>query len=134
MTNSVSFDQYEAKDLARGKGSLLGNTYWYVKSKVIYGRVLYPYGLVKHAHLLATCDRTQSHTYTCFLRTPAQLEAVVGPVLKFLGGPEFGRQLQILVLACSNGAEAYTLASYLKQHVPGLDFHITAADLHDEMV
>src|SRR5690606_6383300 len=118
--------------LSRGRGSLLGNTYWYVKSRLVYGHVLYRYGVAKHAQLLATCDRTQSHTYTCFLRTPAQLEAVAGPVLKFLGAPEPGRQLQILVLACSNGAEAYTLASYLKQNVPDLDFRITAADLHEE--
>jgi chemotaxis protein methyltransferase CheR len=42
--------------------------------------------------------------------------------------------LEILVLACSNGAEAYTFASFLSHRLPKLDFRITAADLHREMV
>jgi len=134
MVGSVAFPEYRANDPSRGKGSLLGNAYWFLKSRVLYGRVLYPYGVVRHAALLATCDRTQSHTYTCFVRTPSQLEALAGPVLEFLGGSKLGRPLEILVLACSNGAEAYTLASFLSRRLPGLDFRITAADLHQEMV
>jgi chemotaxis protein methyltransferase CheR len=134
MPRTVAFQEYQATDPARGKGSLLGNAYWFLKSKVLYGPVLFPYGVVRHTWLLATCDRTQSHTYTCFLRTPSQLEAVAGPVLEFLGGRELGRPLEIVVLACSNGAEAYTLASFLTRRFPKLDFRITAADLHEEMV
>jgi chemotaxis protein methyltransferase CheR len=134
MPGSVAFSEYSASDLNRGKGSLLGNAYWFLKSKVFYGPITYPYGVVKHAWLLATCDRTQSHTYTCFYRTPSQLEALAGPVLEYLGGPPKDRPLEIVVLACSNGAEAYTMASYLTQHLPNLDFRITAADLHQEMV
>jgi chemotaxis protein methyltransferase CheR len=133
MQGSVAFDQYSAKDLRRGKGSLLGKVYRFLRSEVLYGHVLYPYGVFRHALLLATCDRTQSHTYTCFYRTPSQLSALAGPVLKFLNAASLGRPLEILVLACSNGAEAYTIASVLKQRVPTLDFRITAADLHQEM-
>jgi chemotaxis protein methyltransferase CheR len=59
---------------------------------------------------------------------------VVGPVLQFLGGRKLGRPLEILNLACSNGAEAYTFASFLSKRLPDLDFRITAADLHQEMV
>jgi chemotaxis methyl-accepting protein methylase len=136
---SVAFPEYRASDPNRGKGSLVGNAYWFLKSKVLYGPVTYPYGVLKHERLLATCDRTQSHTYTCFVRTPSQLEALAGPVLQFLGGAAsgssgLGRPLDIVVLACSNGAEAYTLASFLSHRLPQLDFHITAADLHQEMV
>jgi chemotaxis methyl-accepting protein methylase len=134
MPGSVAFSEYSATDLNRGKGSLLGNAFWFLKSKVLYGPVTYPYGVLKHAWLLATCDRTQSHTYTCFYRTPSQLEALAGPVLEALGGPALGRPLEIVVLACSNGAEAYTIASFLSRRLPGLDFKITAADLHQEMV
>jgi chemotaxis protein methyltransferase CheR len=134
MSGSVAFPEYRANDPSRGKGSLLGNAYWFLKSKVLYGPVTYPYGVLRHAVLLATCDRTQSHTYTCFVRTPSQLEALAGPVLDFLGGSQLGRPLEILVLACSNGAEAYTLASFLSKRWPALDFRITAADLHQEMV
>src|SRR6185295_13468331 len=134
MSSSVAFPEYRANDPNRGRGSLLGNAYWFLKSKVLYGAATYPYGVLRHALLLATCDRTQSHTYTCFVRTPSQLEALAGPVLDFLGGTQLGRPLEILVLACSNGAEAYTLASFLSQRCPALDFRITAADLHQEMV
>ena len=139
MPGSVAFPEYRAIDPSRGTGSLVGNAYWFLKSKVLYGPVTYPYGVLKHERLLATCDRTQSHTYTCFVRTPSQLEALAGPVLDFLGAKSLsaeslGRPLEILVLACSNGAEAYTLASFLTKRLPDLDFHITAADLHQEMV
>jgi chemotaxis methyl-accepting protein methylase len=134
MPGSVAFPEYQANDPSRGKGSLVGNAYWLLKSKVLYGPVLYPYGVLRHTWLLATCDRTQSHTYTCFLRTPSQLEALAGPVLEFLRASALGRPLEILVLACSNGAEAYTLASFLSKRLPQLDFRITAADLHQEMI
>jgi chemotaxis methyl-accepting protein methylase len=134
MPGSVAFTEYAASDLNRSKGSRLGNAYWFLKSKVFYGPVTYPYGVLKHAWLLATCDRTQSHTYTCFYRTPSQLEALAGPVLEHLGGPPKDRPLEIVVLACSNGAEAYTIASFLTKRLPSLDFRITAADLHQEMV
>jgi chemotaxis protein methyltransferase CheR len=134
MPGSVAFTEYSASDLNRGKGSLLGNAYWFLKSKVFYGPVTYPYGVLKHAWLLATCDRTQSHTYTCFYRTPSQLEALAGPVLDYLGGAPKDRPLEIVVLACSNGAEAYTIASFLTKRLPALDFRITAADLHEEMI
>lgn len=139
MPGSVAFPEYRAIDPSRGTGSLVGNAYWFLKSKVLYGPVTYPYGVLKHERLLATCDRTQSHTYTCFVRTPSQLEALAGPVLEFLGAKSpsaksLGCPLEILVLACSNGAEAYTLASFLTKRLPDLDFHITAADLHQEMV
>lgn len=134
MAGTVAFPEYRASDPERGKGSLVGNAYWFLKAKVLYGPVTYPYGVLKHERLLATCDRTQSHTYTCFCRTPSQLEALAGPVLDFLGGRQLGRPLEILVLACSNGAEAYTLASFLSRRLPNLDFRITAADLHQEMV
>lgn len=134
MKDSVAFPVYRANDPQRGEGSFLGNAYWLLKSKVLYESLLYPYGLLKHARLLARCDRTQSHTYTCFFRTPSQLEALAGPVLEYLGDAARRRPLEILVLACSNGAEAYTLASFLKMRAPELHFRITAADLHQEMV
>lgn len=134
MVSSVAFPEYRANDPSRGKGSLAGSAYWFLKSKVLCETVLYPYALLKHRRLLATCDRTQSHTYTCFVRTPTQLEALAGPVLEYLRGHIRGRPLEILVLACSNGAEAYTLASFLRHSAPDLDFRITAADLHEEMV
>jgi chemotaxis methyl-accepting protein methylase len=95
--------------------------------------------------LRRTAVRSQGHTYTCFLRSPVQMQAVTGPVLEYLIGPgsqaEAGAggsrspiPLEILVFACSNGAEAYTLASSLRSARPDLAFHIHASDLHPEMV
>src|SRR5690606_213796 len=103
--------------------------------EVFYGAITFPYGVLKHKELLRTCDRVDNHTYTCFLRAPAQLAALEGPILEFLGNPErTGRRLEILTFACSNGAEVYTMAAWLTKNVPTLDFHITASDLHHEMV
>lgn len=132
MTKGVNFPSYYAKVPVQKTGPKAALRR--VK-RALYSAVLFPYGVRKHKHLLATCDRTSHHTYTCFLRAPAQLTAVTGPVLEFLGSPEkTGRELEILMFACSNGAEAYTLASWLMLNVPTLRFHITASDLHQEMV
>lgn len=101
----------------------------------VYGTLLLPYGTYKHQRLLRTCERVDNHTYTCFLRAPAQLRALTGPVLSFLGNPQDeGRKLELLMFACSNGAEVYTIASWLMTRVPQLDFRITASDLHQEMI
>src|SRR5205823_5112503 len=74
--------------------------------------------------------------YTCFFRSPAQLEAIAGPVIDFLldANASSKKRLDILLFACSNGAEAYTIASTLMRAHPSLDLHIAASDLHEEMV
>lgn len=137
MDSRPDYVGYAAKDPERRDGlrKLPGKAYGFVKSKVVYGVLAYPYGVRRHSQLLRTVDRRSNHTYTCFYRSPTQLQALSGPVLDFLGRPErSGERLEIVVMACSNGAEAYTIASWLTQHVPDLDFHITATDLHQSMV
>jgi chemotaxis protein methyltransferase CheR len=132
MTKDLDFPGYEAKKPERTKGP---RARLRRLKRELYAAALLPYGIRRHRRLLETCERTNSHTYTCFLRAPSQLAAVAGPVLDFLGSPQNrGRKLQILMFACSNGAEAFTLASWLRLHVPALDFQITASDLHEEMV
>lgn len=130
------FVGYTAKDPDRRIGirQLPGAAYWFLKSKLVYGALSYPYGVLKHSKLLRTVDRTSAHTYTCFYRSPTQLETLSGAVLDFLGHPErTGTRLEIVLMACSNGAEVYTIASWLSHQVPQLDFHITASDLHQSM-
>lgn len=133
----VHFDKYYVHDVERMSSlrKRAGRAYRRLKARLIQDGLMYPYGLYKHQALLKSCERTQSHTYTCFLRSPSQLRTICGPVMDFLGNPErTQRKLEVLLFACSNGAEVYTLASWLMTHLPGLDFHITASDLHEEMV
>jgi chemotaxis methyl-accepting protein methylase len=108
--------------------------YRFLKDDVLYGTLLYRYGINRHRELQAQATRSQSHTYTCFYRSPGQIEALTGPVMgRLLAGHKPGK-FKILVFASSTGAEPYTLASVLLRALPGLDFQITASDLHPEMV
>lgn len=133
--SSVAFPGYQAKAPAeRRRFDSLRKAYRAVKSYV-YDVGLYPYGVYRHRALLRSSERLSTHTYTSFYRAPAQLRALSGPVLDFLGNPQRGgERLEILLLACSSGAEVYTIASWLMQQLPGLNFHIHASDLHDELV
>jgi len=99
--------------------------------RLVCDKLLLPFALRWHRALLQNGQRVNDHTYTCFLRAPSQLKLLSGPILDHLGRPQ---RLDITLLACSNGAEPYTIASWLMQSVPELDFHIRASDLHPEMV
>ncbi len=78
--------------------------------------------------------RDGSITFTRFIRLPTQFEALSGPVLEFVGGCSKTEPLRIVVLGCSNGAEAYSVASILSTTHPGLQFEIRAGDFNSEMV
>lgn len=134
---SVNYGGYQVRQkpqVPRGLAYRLARaTYRFLKVKLLYNTLLLPYGKLRHARVKRVVARTQSHTYTCFFRAPAQLEALAGPVVDRLlqGAPE--RRLDILVFAASTGAEAYTVASFLRKARPALDFRIVASDLHQEM-
>lgn len=107
------------------------------------GAVSHTLGPWLHRRLLRQTGRSDHHTYTCFHRSPVQLAALTGPVLAHLGmdrsapahRPERrARTLRVLLFACSNGAEAYTLSAWLAQERPDLDVLIEASDLHPDMV
>ena len=135
MQGDVAFPGYQAKSPARQRRfDSLRKAYRLVRSYA-YDVGLYPYGMYRHRALLRNGERSSTHTYTCFYRAPAQLRALSGPVLDFLGNPQrSGERLDILLMACSSGAEVYTIASWLMRQLPGLNFHIHASDLHDELV
>jgi chemotaxis methyl-accepting protein methylase len=82
----------------------------------------------RHRFALHFEDR-QSFTYTQFFRLPTQYAALTGPVLDFVGGPQRREPLRIVVVACSMGAEAYSIASLLMMTHPQLDFTIDAFDI-----
>lgn len=138
MNQSVDYEGYQAAFRPRSKGAVhdaARRAYGWLRQRVLYDTLLFPYATWHHNRLLATSDRSQGHTYTGFHRTPAQLEAIRGPVLEHLGvARDSTRPLDILVFAGSNGAEAFTLASVLRATRPSLPLHIVSTDLHDEMV
>lgn len=108
--------------------------YRFARNRLWYGTVLLPYGRAKHRKLLKSSERLNNHTYTCFYRSPAQLDALTGPVLTRLASALGDGELSVLVFAGSNGSEAYTLASELRYRRPQLKFKIRASDLHEETV
>lgn len=90
-----------------------------------YGQAL-RHRLIQHIE-----DRT-SYTFTQFYRAPGQLDALCGPVLDFLAAGS--RQVRIVALGCSTGAEAYTLASELLTRHPRLEFTIDAFDISADVL
>jgi len=137
MTDSVDYGHYEARTLERQRGTVYRGirTVYRLGLSLVYDVLLFPYGKLRHRALQSTARRSQSHTYTSFYRVPAQLDAFTGPVIDFLvRGRASGAPLTINLFAGSNGAEAYTFASELLRRRPGLEFHIRASDLHQEMV
>lgn len=135
MRGTVAFPGYQAKAPApQRRLAPLRKAYRFAKS-FVYDVAFYPYGVYRHRALLKRSERVSTHTYTCFYRAPAQLRALSGPVLDFLGNPQrTGERLDILLFACSSGAEVYTIASWLSRQLPSLNFHIHASDLHEELV
>jgi len=107
------------------------------------GAVSHTLGPWLHRRLLRQACRSDHHAYTCFHRSPMQLSALTGPVLAHLGLDKpasahktegRARTLRVLLFACSNGAEAYTLSAWLAQERPDLDVVIEASDLHPELI
>jgi len=87
----------------------------------------------RHGVTLLLSQR-QNSTFTYFLRLPTQFDALSGPVIDYLLSDNCGHDLKIAVLGCSNGAEAYSIASVLMEHHPDLRFSVHGYDIIKEMV
>jgi chemotaxis methyl-accepting protein methylase len=113
----------------------------YKSAKLIAGRIPY---LGKYRDSLAwkvfrnrvaqSIERRENSTFTGFLRLPSQFEALGGPVINFLTEPQPRLSLRIVVMGCSNGAEAYTIASILMTRSPGIEFQIDAYDINGDVI
>lgn len=112
---------------------MFSSLYQWVRTELYYGVVLRPSLRARHRKLLQAAVRRDSHTYTAFHRSPAQLDALVHPVIDHVRRTNGGR-LRILVFAGSNGAEAYTFASQLLHLRPDVEVSLAASDLHQAMV
>ena len=77
--------------------------------------------------------RENSH-FTGFLRLPSQFDALTGPVVAAVAAGRAGAALRIAVLGCSNGAEAYTIASVLRCAHPQLQFTVAGYDIDEGCV
>ena len=127
------YAQAERTTMSAPLRNVARSAYRFVRNDLLLGFVLVPYGRMRQRALLERADRSNSHTYTSFYRSPVQLEALVGPVLSHLEQRGV-KSPSILLLAGSIGAEAYTIASELRARRPDLDFHIRASDLHEHTV
>ena len=78
-------------------------------------------------------DQRVNSTFTGFLRLPSQFEALTGPVVNYLRKERSSSPLRIVVMGCSNGAEAYTIASMLMARCPGMEFLIDAYDINADI-
>ncbi len=70
-------------------------------------------------------------TFTRFFRSPAQLDALVGPVLGRLRPAGTAAPLRIIVLGCSTGAEPYTISAALLAARPELPVTVEAYDIDE---
>lgn len=89
--------------------------------------------LMRHRLVLFSEERENS-TFTGFLRLPAQFDALAGPVLDYLLDGKKAGPIKIGVLGCSNGSEAYTIASVIKSSRPDLEFSVCAYDIDRKMI
>src|SRR5688572_16851593 len=87
----------------------------------------------RHRIALMIGERKNSH-FTGFWRLPSQFEALNEAVLPYLAKRQSGAPLRIIVAGCSNGAEAYTIASVLLARAPGIEFAIDAYDIEAGIV
>ncbi len=88
---------------------------------------------MRHWLALRTSRRVH-YTFTRFHRSPAQFDALLGPVLDGLVGPARTGSLRVVVIGCSIGAEPYTISSMLLHHCPHLDVTIHGYDVLDAVL
>lgn len=80
------------------------------------------------------CNRRENSTFTGFLRLPTQFEALAGPVVDYILSGNRDKEVKTIVMGCSNGAEAYTIASVLKKKIPHGIFSVHAYDIDEGMI
>jgi chemotaxis methyl-accepting protein methylase len=92
-----------------------------------------PVGLVYGRHLHALVERyaaRQQYFGTFFLRNRAELELMC----RLAGRKLHGAELKLTVLACSKGAEVYSMVWALRSAWPDLRLRVHAVDISPEIV
>ena len=98
-------------------------------SSLMAMRPVTSYGVFLHSLVRLKAQRTQLHG-TFFLRNRPELE-----LIRSLAGqkPE-GSTLRITVLACSNGAEVYSIVWAIRSARPDLNLDVHAIDISNEIL
>ena len=87
--------------------------------------------------LLVRFKPRKNRVYTQFFRFPNQYKALEDKVLPRLRSPDAGptaAPLDIIMFGCSTGAEAFSLASFLRDRFGALRFRIRAFDIVPEVI
>ncbi len=138
VATAKNFDEIgllRAVEPRRGLLQRLSDSAWrFFRKGILCDVLMYPYARLAHRRVLSSGRRSQSHIYTSFHRSPHQLEALTSHVIPFIGRGMPPRTLSINVVACSTGAEPYTVTSELIAKFPELDFNVCASDLHEDTI
>jgi chemotaxis protein methyltransferase CheR len=84
--------------------------------------------------ILLLLGKRESQTFTRFYRLPTQFLVLAGPVMNYLLQDAPDREIRILVIGCSMGAEAYTISAALQKYRPGTKFSIHGIDIDPYMI
>lgn len=139
-TGTLSFQRPKLHSIGEKKGGLLrrGRSAYLSLARRVWKhlpvslRPLRPVRLYgRHVHALVTrlAERTQSHG-TFFFRNRPELELL----RQLVARKEHGANLQLSVLACSKGAEVYSMAWTIRSARPDLKLKLHAVDISPEIV
>ncbi len=133
MTQSILTKLSRVKAARRYVGKpLLFAHKWIWNHLPSFARTLRPvslYGNVVHLLVRLRAERTQYHG-TCFLRNRPELE-----LLRSISSEkQQGSTLRISVLACSNGAEVYSIVWAIRSARPDLKLIVNAIEISNEIL
>ena len=136
LPSSAVNDVYLRQDFATGQGSEMRQITELVRSVPVVKAFIRTgfWKRFRHSVTLMVAPRATGATLTRFLRRPSQADALRGPVCSFLRRNGTREALRILVLGCSDGSEAYTIASVLRHGSADVEFSIHAVDINPNVI
>jgi chemotaxis protein methyltransferase CheR len=117
------------KDLRRIYLSAVRRIWWRLPARLRHLPPAYWYGLHLHTLVRRLAERRQNHS-TFFFRNRPELELL----LRLVNRASHGAHLTISVLACSKGAEVYSIAWTLRSARPDLNLSLHAVDISPDIL
>lgn len=106
----------------------------YIKKLPIVKKIMETHRYKTFRHWLAINFSFRGHfTLTRFCRLPGQYEVLSNAIVDYFLKKN-KKLIHITCIACSNGAEPYSIASVLLKQRPDIDFTIDAFDIDDAML